>query len=208
MIVFSSHGFPRTEMFERIRVISSAARSQPRVTCSNLRFWRAKHVIRSPISMSWIVEVLTGFWYSLIIAQTIIRYCSRFGNEEFWITLLKNLNCFIRAFTVSTTHRTLVTFLDWFASDEGNCRRPLRKGGKATFNPRSSIDSIAITESPIHYDNIVLRRKNDRWTNQTDGFTFSNQSRISSVLWRKMFFMIDASLLEKSDKNGPIHAMM
>lgn len=89
--------------------------------------------------MSSVVDVFIGGRYLLFSAHAIERYCSRYGNEEFGIVLAKNLNCLIRAFAASTTHRTFVTHLDSFASDEVNCRRPFKKGGKATFKPRLSI---------------------------------------------------------------------
>lgn len=62
--------------------------------------------------MSSGVEVFIGGRYLLMIAHAIERYCSRYGIEEFCMVFAKNLNCLIRAFAASTTHRTLVTHLD------------------------------------------------------------------------------------------------
>ena len=111
------------------------------LTVSNFLFWLRNEIIFSPIATSSAVEVFIGGRYLLIIEHTIERYCSRCGIEEFCIVLARNLNCLIRPFTASTTHRTFVTHLDWLASDDVNCRRPFRNGGKTKFEPRPSMVS-------------------------------------------------------------------
>jgi hypothetical protein len=83
-----------------------------KVTLSKFFFSFRNDTIFSPIKTSSVVDVFIGGRYLLIIAHAIERYCSREGNEEFWMVFAKNLNCLIRAFTASTTHRTFVTHLD------------------------------------------------------------------------------------------------
>ena len=114
-------------------------------TASNLFCSSFNTPIFSPISTSMSAFVLTGGWYLLIIAQLILRYCSREGNDAFWMVLAKTLNCFSRAFTTSTIHRIFVMCLDSLASDDH-----LRKEVKSHSTPslpwhwlsRESVDRL------------------------------------------------------------------
>ena len=139
MNIFSSYYFRETRILEIQHDTSYEIIIE--LTVSNFFFWLRNEIIFSPIATSSAVEVFIGGRYLLIIEHTIERYCSRCGIEEFCIVLARNLNCLIRPFTASTTHRTFVTHLDWLASDDVNCRRPFRNGGKTTFKPRPSIVS-------------------------------------------------------------------
>ena len=177
-------------------------------TASNLFCSSFNTPIFSPISTSMSAFVLTGGWYLLIIAQLILRYCSREGNDAFWMVLAKTLNCFSRAFTTSTIHRIFVMCLDSLASDDVNCRRPFKKGGKITFNPKSS---MALIESRKRRSTTTMSSYEHEWSRQhllNEKVTFLIQLNICFLLRTKMLFLIPESLFEKSDKNGPRQAMI
>lgn len=139
---FSNLDCSETKKFVNESIKLSINEESVHHTESKFFFWSFKAAIFSAISRSFWWSVLMGDWYLLIMAQAIKRCCSRNGNDEFWMVFEKYLNCLIRAFTASTTHLSFVTCLDWLASDDVNCRRPLRNEGRNTFNPKSSIALI------------------------------------------------------------------
>lgn len=66
----------------------------------------------------------------------------------------------------------------------------------------------SITESSIDHYNIVLKKNSHVSGLNRECYTSSIQFRMFSVFRRRISFIMAASLFEKSEKNGPIQAMM
>lgn len=70
-------------------------------------------ILYATFSDSWSIDAIAGL-YLLHIAETILTKCPMWGMMVFGMTLSSIFHYFVRPFTLSTTHLTLVTSRDKF----------------------------------------------------------------------------------------------